>query len=60
MMYATIKRRGMIIVCDQDIVIEDDNGKLVVLAKGTVTICALNSKSGRPTNKIPEYVRKLF
>ena len=59
-MYATIKRRGMIIVCDQDIVIEDDSGKLVVLAKGTVTICALNSKSGRPTNKIPEHVRKLF
>mmetsp|Transcript_21869 Transcript_21869/g.33207 ORF Transcript_21869/g.33207 Transcript_21869/m.33207 type:complete len:383 (-) Transcript_21869:406-1554(-) len=72
-MYCTVKRKGMIIVCDQEIWVRGDTQKninggvnsdndddSIVLAKGTCTICAIDSIRGRPTSNIPERVKALF
>lgn len=73
-MYCTVKRKGMIIVIEQEILgkphSDSQNNKsgidvngvedMVVLAKGTVTICAIDSIRGRPTSNIPSKVKALF
>lgn len=66
-MYCTVKRKGMIIICDQTISKRDSNGSgddrdkdIMVLARGTCTICAIDSIRGRPTSNIPQHVKQLF
>eukprot|EP00978_Attheya_sp_CCMP212_P010394 scaffold25190_cov53-Attheya_sp.AAC.2 len=58
-MYCTMKRMGMLVVCDQEIrrTLSTDDEDMIVLAKGTVTICAIDTIRGRPTSKIPDEVR---
>jgi acyl-CoA thioesterase FadM len=61
-MYCTMKRNGMLVVCNQELrttPINDDEDT-IVLAKGTVTICAIDTIRGRPTSKIPDEVRALL
>jgi acyl-CoA thioesterase FadM len=56
-----VKRRGMILEFQQEVVaVDDDEDKEVILAQGCVTICAIDSIKGRPTNNIPQHVRDMF
>ncbi len=72
-MYCAVKRKGMIVICDQTIFkrkilhginstgSDENNDKdIVVLAKGSCTICAVDKVKGRPTGNIPKYVKDIF
>jgi len=72
--YCNIKRKGMIVECEQEILAVDrntgcgdgrrsgsgDEKDMVVLARGVITLCAIDTVRGRPTSKIPEKVKALF
>lgn len=59
--FVKAKRRGMIIECQQEVVATFGTEKEeVTLAKGVVTICAIDSVKGRPTSNIPQHVRDLL
>lgn len=53
-----MKRKGMIIECKQQIRKLSDG--IVICAQGIVTLCAVDSKTGKPTKNIPEFVKALF
>lgn len=50
-----VKRRGMILEFHQDVIL----GQLV-LARGVVTICAIDAQKGRPTRDIPQEVKRIL
>eukprot|EP00594_Rhizosolenia_setigera_P007807 CAMPEP_0178967296 /NCGR_PEP_ID=MMETSP0789-20121207/17497_1 /TAXON_ID=3005 /ORGANISM="Rhizosolenia setigera, Strain CCMP 1694" /LENGTH=196 /DNA_ID=CAMNT_0020652853 /DNA_START=168 /DNA_END=758 /DNA_ORIENTATION=- len=67
-MVVTPKRRGMFLICEQEILKrgtkcngDDDNSKgvenAILLAKGTVTVCAINAQSNRPTSNLPDSLK---
>jgi len=63
---ATTKRRGMIVEFHQTVEIIEENRKIsphrgdTRIASGIVTICAIDSVSGKPTSNIPAHILKLF
>jgi len=69
--YFTIKRKGMIVECQQEIIASiptygkdvDCNDKKInklVVAQGVVTLCAIDNVKRRPTSNIPDHVLALF
>ena len=65
--FVKAKRRGMILECQQEVVTATATANVfgnekeeVILARGVVTICAIDSVKGRPTSNIPQYVRDLL
>lgn len=54
------KRNGMIVECKQEICNMIGGDKFQTLAKGIVTLCAIDAKTGKPTKNIPAFVREMF
>ena len=54
------KRRGMIVECQQTLLMKGKSGDRKRIAQGVVTLCAVDRDSGRPTCNIPSFVRELF
>lgn len=64
---AITRRKGMIVEFHQTVgIVEADGnsyprpGYQTKIATGVVTICAIDSVSGKPTSNIPSYIQKLF
>jgi hypothetical protein len=62
-----VKRRGMILEFPQEVLsagpLKEENdcvNESVVLARGVVTICAIDGKKGKPTRNIPQEVKKIL
>mmetsp|Transcript_22694 Transcript_22694/g.33510 ORF Transcript_22694/g.33510 Transcript_22694/m.33510 type:complete len:108 (-) Transcript_22694:100-423(-) len=49
--YFTMKRKGIFHVVDEDLVLGPDN---TIVAKGAVTIFAIDSRRGLPTSNVPK------
>ena len=60
--HVAMKRKGMILEFLQSVEApaEDDQSEGVMVAQGVVTVCAIDSRKGRPTSKIPDHVRAYF
>lgn len=56
----TLKRGGMIVICDQELFTEIE-GRSILLSSASISICAVDVNKGyRPTKNIPDFVRKLW
>jgi acyl-CoA thioesterase FadM len=59
---AIMKRRGMIVEFHQTAHVEDiaNETEGIIIAKGIVNICAIDTVTGKPTSNIPPHIRQLF
>lgn len=55
-----MKRNGMIVECKQEICKINDGDEFQTIARGSVTLCAVDSKTGKPTKNIPAFVKEIF
>lgn len=54
------KRNGMIVECKQEICKMVGSHKFQTIARGIVTLCAIDAKTLKPTKNIPDFVKEMF
>jgi acyl-CoA thioesterase FadM len=54
------KRNGMIVECKQEICKMVGSHQFQTIARGIVTLCAIDAKTLKPTKNIPDFVKEIF